>query len=109
MFKRHVVTQVVRASEARQNWSKLLKRVHSGDVRLVVEKGGIPVAGIVSAPDLERLTLFERERERRFAILDEIGQAFKDVPEDELQREIDKALAEVREEMRAERQASHDK
>jgi prevent-host-death family protein len=109
MLKRQVATQVVKASEARQNWSKLLNKVHRGDVRIVVEKNGIPVAGIVSAFDLERFALFEAERQRSFAIIDELREAFKDVPDEELQREIDKALAEVRQEMRAEREAARDR
>jgi prevent-host-death family protein len=92
-------------SEARQQWSRLLNRVHSGDVRVLVEKDGIPVAGIVSAADLERLAFLEAERERNFAVIDEIREAFKDVPDDELESELERALNEARAELRAERQA----
>jgi hypothetical protein len=41
-----------------------------------------------------------------FAILDEIGEAFKDVPPEEIEREVAKAVQEVREGMRAERQGT---
>ena len=39
------------------------------------------------------------------AVLDEIAEAFADVPLEELEREVDKAVAEVRAEMRRERAA----
>jgi len=104
--RRQPLKETVRASEARQNWSKLLNKVHAGDVRVVVEKDGIPVAGIVSAADLERLSLLEAERERNFSVVDEIREAFKDVPDRELDQEIDKAVTAARQELRAERLAA---
>jgi len=98
--------EVVKASEARQHLSEILNKVHRGNVRILVEKSGIPVAGIVSARDMELLKQAEAQRERDFAIFDEIREAFKDVPDEEIEAEIAKALAEVRAEMRAERLAS---
>lgn len=53
----------IKASEARVHFGEMLKRVHSGEARLVVEKGGIPVAAIVSMYDLERLSTTEGEVE----------------------------------------------
>ncbi len=41
-----------------------------------------------------------------FAILDEMREAFKDVSAEEIEREVAKSVREVREEMRAERQAN---
>ncbi len=66
-----------------------------------MEKSGIPVAGIVSADDLRRLDRLDRERAERFKVLEEFGEAFKDVPAEELEREVARALAEVRAERRA--------
>jgi len=106
LARRQPKTQTVKASEARQNWSKLLNKVYGGDVRLVVEKDGIPVAGIVSAADLERFALLEAERERSFAVIDEIREAFKDVPDEELDQEIERTVAAARLELRADRQAT---
>jgi prevent-host-death family protein len=108
MARRQPTKETVKTSEARQNLSKLLTKVHSGEVRVVVEKDGIPVAGIVSAADLERLGLYEAERERDFRIVDELREAFRDVPDEELEKEIDLAVAEARAELRAERQATRE-
>jgi hypothetical protein len=43
------------------------------------------------------------ERERDFAILDEMREAFKDVPAEEIEREVAKALSDVRKEQRKKR------
>ena len=72
-------------------------------IAYIVEQGGVPVAALVSTEDLERLDRFDRERADRFAIIDELRAAFAGVPDEELEREADRALAEVRAEMRTER------
>jgi prevent-host-death family protein len=94
------MTQTINASDARQRWSELLNKVFRKETRVIVEKSGIPVAAIVSAEDLERLNRYDKERAERFKILDEIGEAFKDVPPEDLEREVTKAVALVREENR---------
>src|SRR3989344_8581753 len=89
------MTQVMKASDVRMQWSQLLNKVFSENTRVVVEKSGIPVAAVISAEDLKRFTMFEEQRAERFKILDQIGEAFKDVPKEELEREISKALTRV--------------
>lgn len=90
-------------SDAREHFAEVLAQVSRGETRIRVEKSGEPVAGIVSAPDLERLTQFEEERAKDFAILDEISEAFKDVPAEEIEREVARALAATRARRRAKR------
>lgn len=99
-------TQTIKASEARQTFSQLLNRVFRGEVHVVVEKSGIPVAAIISARDLEWLQRYEKEREQDFAVLDEFREAFKDVPDEELEREVARAVAEGRQRARAAQQAA---
>jgi prevent-host-death family protein len=94
-------TETVKASEARQHFAELVNRVFKEGTRVVVEKSGIPVAALVSLRDLAYLERLDGNRAERQAILDAMREPFKDVPPDELQREIDEALAEVREEVRA--------
>jgi prevent-host-death family protein len=90
----------MKASEAREQFSQLLNQVFRGNTRVLVEKSGIPVAGIISAQDLERFNQLERQREERFKVLDETRAAFKDVPDEELEQEVAKALNAVRKERR---------
>jgi hypothetical protein len=53
-------------------------------------------------PSSQRRTL-EAERQADFSILDEIRDAFNDVPADEIEREVAKAVAAVRAEARQKR------
>ena len=97
-------TQTMKISEVKQQLNRLVNQVYRCETRVMVEKSGIPVAGIVSAEDLRRLDRLDRERAERFKILEEFGEAFKDVPAEELEQEVARALAEVR----AERRAQHE-
>jgi prevent-host-death family protein len=98
------MTQTMKISAVRGQLNTLVNRVYRKETRVVVEKSGIPVAAIVSTEDLERLDRFDRERAERFKVIDEMRTAFAGVSDEELEREADRALAEVRAEMRAERQ-----
>jgi prevent-host-death family protein len=95
----------MKISDVKQQLNSLVNRVYRRETRVLVEKSGIPVAAIVSVQDLQRLEEFDRERAEQFKVLEEIGEAFKDVPYEELEREIARAIAEVRAERRAEQQA----
>ncbi len=55
-------SEIIKASEARQQWSQILNRVFRGETRVLVEKSGIPGAAIISADDLERFTIWEAQR-----------------------------------------------
>ncbi len=106
MRERSPMTQTIKASDVRQQWSELINKVFRKETQVIVEKSGIPVAAIVSADDLARLNRYDQERQERFKILDEIGEVFKDVPPAELEQEVAKALAAVREENRKKKQQS---
>lgn len=104
MAGRRPTTQTVKTSEARQQWSQLVNQVGRGEIRVLVEKGGLPVAAIVSAEDLERLNRLDAQRSERFKALEESWVAFQDVPPGEVEREVAKAVAAARRKHRAERQ-----
>ena len=95
------MTETMKISEVKQQLNRLVNRVYRHETRVMVEKSGIPVAGIVSVQDLQRLDRLDRERAERFKVLEEFGETFKDVPAEELEREVARALAEVRAERRA--------
>ncbi len=104
MREREPMTQTMKASDVRQQWRDVVNKVFRKETRVVVEKSGVPVAAIVSSEDLERLRRLDEERARDFALLDELAAPFVGVPAEEIEREGAKALAEVRAEMRAERE-----
>ena len=97
------MTQTIKASEARSQWSSLLSRVYRREARVVVEKGGIPVAALISPDDLARLNRLEAEWDAPFQALDRTREAFRDVSAEELEREVPKAVEEARAQLRAER------
>lgn len=92
MSSKSPATETLSATEARQQFSQLLNRAFRGDVRILVEKGGIPVAAIVSARDLERLQHDDADDEDDDRVFQEFGDLFKDVPLDELEREVANAI-----------------
>lgn len=94
------MTQVMKASDVRQQWSQLLNKVFRGQTRVVVEKSGIPVAAVISAEDLKRFTQMEKQRAERFKALDNARDVFKDVPQEELEGEVNKALVQIRSDKR---------
>jgi prevent-host-death family protein len=101
MREQEPVTETMKASEVRQSWAQLLNRVFRGEARVVVERGGIPIAAIISARDLERFRRLEEQRERDLRVLDDSQAAFKGVPPEEIELQVAKAIAEVRADSRA--------
>ena len=89
-------SKVLKASDVRQRWSEVVNEVSQDKTRVVVEKSGIPVVGVVSAQDLAWL----EERDRRLAELrramDDMRQRFQDVPPEAFDREVAQAVHEVR-------------
>jgi prevent-host-death family protein len=106
MREQHPMTQTMKISEVRSQLNTLVNRVYRKETRVVVEKSGIPVAGLVSADDLRRLDQLDREREQRFAVLDDLREAFAGVPAEEIERETDRITAEIRAEGQPEREAA---
>ena len=93
--------EIMKASEARQQWSQVLNKVFRNQTRVVDEKSGNPVAAVISAVDLQRFTALEEQRKERFKALDRMREAFKDVPVEVVEREINKAITQVRAEKRS--------
>lgn len=91
------------ATEVRRTWSDSVNEAATGERQIVIEKNGTPVAALISAADLERYRRLDAQRRERFKAIEEVSRRFADVPEDELEREIDRAVAEVRKERRARR------
>lgn len=101
MRKREPEIKTMKASEAWQQFSQILNQVFRHETRVIVEKSGIPVVGIISADDLERFSLWEKQRAEQFKTLEENWKAFEGVSDEEIEREVAKAVADVRKKYRA--------
>lgn len=96
-------TETITATDARQHFASVINRVARKQSRVLIEKSGIPVAGIVSAEDLRELANLDARRIERYRILEAMRAPFRDVPPEEIERETERALAEVHAEMFEER------
>mgnify|MGYP000612017236 CR=1 FL=1 len=91
-----IPTESLKFTEARPQLSSILDRVFHREARIRLYKGNTPVAAVVSIEDLERLEIYDQERDACFAELERIMQPFAKIPPEELEAEIAKAIAEVR-------------
>jgi prevent-host-death family protein len=100
-------TTTMKFTDARAHLSQIFNQVAKEETRVLVEKNGVPVGAFISARDLDRLRRFEQQEAKdRAALIESLtayANAFKDVPEDELEREIASAIEESRAEIRAEK------
>ena len=93
-----VKTKMIPALEARTHLGEIMKEVQGGRVRVLVEKSGIPMVGIISAEEFQRLVA---EREARFEVVDRIRSRIPTVPDTEVQRDVQEALKRTRRRRRA--------
>lgn len=96
------VTQTMKISDVRSQLNTLVNEVYREETRVIVEKSGIPVAGLVSIDDLRWLADRDRVREKRFSVIDEVRKSFAGIANSEIEIEGARDLAEVRKEIREE-------
>ena len=106
MQKRGSVTKTIQAADVQAQWSQILDQIVRRETRVVIEDGGKPLAVVISADDFEWLKHLEAKREEAFKALDATREAFKDVSAEEIEREVARAIAEVRAENRRREQAT---
>lgn len=104
MENQEPVTETIKASEARQQWSALLNEVFRQEKRVVIEKNGTPVMALISADDFRSFQNYDRRQRERLRILEQMNEPFKDVTTEEIEREVARAIQEVREESRRAKQ-----
>jgi len=106
MREPEILTRSIDIATVEHEVDAVVDEVSTETTRLRVERAGIPVAAIVSIKDLKRLKQLDQERAERWRVLEAMRAPFRNVPTEEIEREAEKAVAEVRAEMRAERAAA---
>jgi prevent-host-death family protein len=101
-----IPTETLKFTDARPQLSGLLDRVFRRETRIVIRKGTIPVAALVSLDDLDRLLRLDATRAAELAILDEIGHAFADQTPAEIARATAEAVEAARATARIEPEAA---
>lgn len=90
--------KTIPALEARTQFGQIMKEVQGGQVRVLVEKSGVPMVGIISAQDFQWVIA---ERDTRFEVVDRIRRRLPSVPDREVQRDVRQALKLTRRRRRA--------
>jgi len=100
---RQPMTQTLNITTTRGQLSELVNQVFRRESRVIIQKSGIPVAALVSAEDVARLEEYEQQREEDFTALSALQQTFVDVPVEEHEREVARAVRQARSRLQARR------
>lgn len=106
MREQDPATRAMKISDVKNQLSSLVNEVYRKETRVLVEKAGIPVAALVSAEDLEQLARLDAQRAERRRVVNAMREPFRGVPAEEIAQATDEAVAEVKQEARAEREAA---
>lgn len=90
--------RTIPALQARTRFGEIMKDVQGGRVRVLVEKSGVPMVGIISADEFRQLVA---ERAARFEVVDRIRKRMPPVSGSEVERDVREALKGVRRRRRA--------
>ena len=93
-----IKTKTIPALEVRTQLGRIMKDVRGGRVRVLVEKSGVPMVGIISAEEFHRVVT---EQEVRFAVVDRMRRRAPSVPDAEIQGDVRAALKTRRSRRRA--------
>jgi prevent-host-death family protein len=87
------VKRRISAVEARKRLGEILESVYYRGDEVIIERAGKPMAVVIPA---ERYEAMEKSRERFFDLIEKNWERNKDVPYEEVEREVQQAIEEVR-------------
>ena len=97
------VEKTMNLTETKQQLSRVINEVARGDSYVIVEKNGLESAVIIDPAEFRRYQRYSEEQRKKrsqfFERLARLGDAFEDVSDEELQRELQKAQDEVKDDM----------
>ena len=83
----------ISAVEARKRLGEILESVYYRGDEVVIERAGKAMAVVIPA---ERYEAMERSRERLFELIEKSWERNKDAPYEEIEREVQEAIEQVR-------------
>ena len=83
----------ISAVEARKKLGEILESVYYRGDEVVIERAGKPMAVVIPS---ERYEAMEQSRERLFELIEKAQERNKNVPFEMIEKEVMKAVAEVR-------------
>jgi prevent-host-death family protein len=97
-------TETMPISAVKSRLNSLINAIYRDETRILVEKSGIPVAGIVPIADMRRLAQLDELDREACEILEAMRAPFDDIPAKEIERQTERIIAENREEDRLARE-----
>lgn len=85
------------ALAARKNFGQLLEEAYYRGDEIIIERAGKPMAVIISIEEFEN---WQSERERDFAVLDEVKAKNKKASPEKIEADVDEAIRAVRKKKR---------
>ena len=92
--------RTISAMEARQHFGEVLEGVRYRGDEVVIERAGKPMAVVIPT---ERYEALEQARDRVFELMEKNWEHNKNVPSEEIERDIADAVREVRSKRKRER------
>jgi prevent-host-death family protein len=94
----------MKISDVKSQFNSLMNEIYRDETRILVEKSGIPVGAIVPIADLRRLDRLGALDDEAKAILEAMRAPFRGVSPEEIERETERIMSNIREENRRERE-----
>jgi hypothetical protein len=104
MSDRQLPTRIMKISDVKSGLNRLMTEVYRNETRILVEKSGIPVGAIVPLADLRRLDRLSALDDEAKSVLAAMREPFRDVPPEEIERQTERIMDEIRAENRRERE-----
>lgn len=96
--------EAISVADLRGAFADIMNRVLTDEVRVVIESEGVELGALVSPKDFAQLQVRDRRRSEAWQAILDAQSSFADEPEEVIEREIEKAIAEVKAERRAARE-----
>ncbi len=94
------MVKTVDLKEATNNLQKLLEEITEEDNQYIIKSNGQNIAVLLSYNDYQDFTAYQKRKERSkkrfFEIVDQIRERNKDVPYEQIEKDVAQAVAEVK-------------
>jgi prevent-host-death family protein len=90
-----LMEKTINAMKARRNFGQLLEEAFYKGDQFIVERAGKPMAAVIP---IQQYMQWKEQRERFFAMIDEVRERNKDIPPERIEAEVEEAVRAVRKE-----------
>lgn len=96
MVEATALSNTLDVEAARERLGEIIERVRRDGDRVEIEENGKTAAALIPMNDFRRLQALDSRRREQVRAIEAFSDAFRDVPVEELERQVGIALSEVR-------------